>query len=279
MTKFYYVSDLHLEINSDLPTLNFINPDPEGILLVAGDVYVSALIDGNHKMSEDVDKRLFIKFLYWAAGFKRAYFVMGNHEFYKSEFKAAKQKFVDTLKIVDKSKLVLLDDSSVLIGDNTVLIGATLWTDMDNDDPLAHMQVGAGMNDFRVILNGNDLFSTEQAVKLHKKSKKYIRKVATSYPDKKVVVVTHHAPSYKSNGKKYDRSIISPGYCSNLEDLIEECPNIVTWVHGHTHVNVDYLIAQCRVLTNQMGYGYGYYTDSSAVEFLNSTTQPKCFEL
>lgn len=279
MTKFYYVSDLHLEINSDLPTLNLINPDPEGILLVAGDIYVVDLINGNHKMSEDVDQRLFIKFLYWATGFKRAYFVMGNHEFYKSEFNAAKKKFLDTLNAVDQSKLILLDDSAALIGDDVVLVGATLWTDMDNNDPLVHMQVASGMSDFRVILYGNDLFSTEQAVKLHNKSKKYIKKVAESYPHKKIVVMTHHAPSYKSNGKQHDRSIISAGYCSNLEDLIEQCPNIVTWVHGHTHVNVDYLIEQCRVLTNQMGYGYGYFTDSSAAEFLNSKSQPKHFEL
>jgi hypothetical protein len=47
------------------------------------------------------------------------------------------------------------------------------------------------------------------------------------------------------------------GYHSHLEYFIMDHPQIKTWVHGHMHDAVDYMIGETRILSNPRGYkGY-----------------------
>lgn len=275
--KYYVLSDLHLEGNHFIP-LNKLEPaDPEGTLLVAGDTFVSRLLKPTDFLTNPVCKP-FIWFLNYAAGFKRAFFVLGNHEHYKGKFQESAALFKRALTAVNPEKLILLDNS-IYQTEDAVIVGCTLWTDMNRNNPMDHQRVGNGMNDFRIIHYHDDLFSTHDAVKEHKYSKDYIAAIANNFAGKRIIVLTHHCPSFESNGAEHVQSPISAGYCSSIEDVILDNPNIDVWVHGHTHVNVDYMIGQCRVFANQMGYSYGYYMDSSAKAFLGAEAQPRYFEL
>ena len=44
------------------------------------------------------------------------------------------------------------------------------------------------------------------------------------------------------------------GYSSELDDFIQDRPQIKLWTHGHTHEDFDYQIAGCRILCNPRGY-------------------------
>ena len=69
------------------------------------------------------------------------------------------------------------------------------------------------------------------------------------------VVVGHHAPSRLSTHPRYSRELImNGGYSSELDDFIQDHPQIKLWTHGHTHEDFDYMIAGCRILCNPRGY-------------------------
>jgi Icc-related predicted phosphoesterase len=89
---------------------------------------------------------------------------------------------------------------------------------------------------------------------IHTQSVEWLRNSLASIPTgKKVVVVTHTAPSHHSIPKRYRGELLSSAFASNLEWLIEKYQPAL-WVHGHTHGYADYMIGDTRVLANQKGY-------------------------
>lgn len=96
----------------------------------------------------------------------------------------------------------------------------------------------------------------------HNRSKQYIEEVAKQH-DGKVVVFTHHGPTYKSLHPQHVGNGLDGAYCSDLSDLILGNHNIVNWIYGHTHEIKRYMVGDCEVLANQCGY----YTEQSFSEF------------
>jgi hypothetical protein len=71
-----------------------------------------------------------------------------------------------------------------------------------------------------------------------------------------VIVVGHHAPSFRSKvegGRSYDNSV-DEAYYSHQDALIKDNPHIFIWAHGHTHDSCDYKIGQTKIIANQRGY-------------------------
>ena len=66
--------------------------------------------------------------------------------------------------------------------------------------------------------------------------------------------MTHHAPSAKSVKGRY--SDLQGAYKSDMESFIEKHDNIKWWCHGHVHHNNDYMVEQCRVMSNPRGYNH-----------------------
>ena len=82
----------------------------------------------------------------------------------------------------------------------------------------------------------------------------HIQGVADANRDKKLVVATHHAPSRLGVAPSQRTSRINAAYFTDLTAFIEDRPNIGVWIHGHTHVQTEYAIGRCRVLSNARGY-------------------------
>ena len=82
----------------------------------------------------------------------------------------------------------------------------------------------------------------------------YIKRITKKYKNKKVVILTHHAPSIQSCLDIYKDDLESACFASNLENFIKSNPNIVAWVHGHVHNHNDYMIGTTRVISNPVGY-------------------------
>jgi len=67
---------------------------------------------------------------------------------------------------------------------------------------------------------------------------------------RKIVVVTHHAPSYLSRTMQDN---FTKFYCSDLSNaMLDHSPDL--WIHGHLHGMVDYTIGNTRVMANARGY-------------------------
>lgn len=275
MIKIYYMSDVHLEFNHSLPHKVDVDDAASSFLVVAGDTIPTRYLqqhvnDANGRSM----KKAMIKFLKQISAFKQVFFVMGNHEHYNGDIQLSKQILQDFISDNQHRNMVVLEDDVVCLTDDIDLIGCTLWTNMNKDDPISHIRVKQGMNDFRMIDNGksqngitSNLFTTHDAVNIHNESFKYINDHINNNPNKKFVIVTHHAPSLQSNGEEHAGSTIIDGYCSDLESFIIDNPSILTWIHGHTHVNVDYLVGSTRIVANCIGYGLAMICDSSFKEF------------
>ena len=126
------------------------------------------------------------------------------------------------------------------------------------------MEAAQCMNDYKVIritpkyrkLNPTDTLN------FHKDSKKYLLNQLQTL-NENVFVISHHAPSYQSIPQEYKKNA-NGAYCSNLDDIIINHPQIKYWVHGHTHTAFNYMIEGCRVICNPGGYpgqGTGFNPD------------------
>lgn len=207
-------------------------------------------------------------------GDKPIIYVMGNHDFY-SDHRSPDTKTTwewqhnNARRVAADNGVILLSDSSVEIdgsgGDSVRFIGSTLWTDFSArpayvsfDD--AVRQATRGMNDYKLIKTGagrsKDTLRPRDTINAHKVSRAYIeRELAEPTECPETVVITHHAPSYRSLlGQGLAFADLDFCYASNLEVLMHgpNAPSI--WIHGHIHKNRDYIIGNTRIVANPRGY-------------------------
>jgi hypothetical protein len=226
-----------------------------------------------------------------AANFAHVIYIMGNHEHYNGDFANTEKHLKDVLGYL---KNVYVLEKEIKTIDDVTFIGGTLWTDMNNSDPLTLYHMKSMMNDFVCVQNSNRTvsfkadvlrdkpvgmtddeflelptserfkpvfktrvarFSPEDAVEEHVKMKGYITHIVQGKFDQKFVVVGHHAPSRLSTHPRYaSETIMNGGYSSSLDEFIMDHPQIKLWTHGHTHEDFDYLIGSTRIVCNPRGY-------------------------
>lgn len=226
--KITYMSDLHFEFNE-------INTMQAKARLEGGDVLVLA---GDVCPLRSFDRRVYLHtFLETAKErFKHVVAIAGNHEYYGSNF----SDVAEIRKYYAKFGVLFLENDLVEI-DGVRFFGATLWTDMNKDDPDTHAAVARYMNDFHIIKG----FSTFRAAEENRIS---VEKILNEQPD---VVITHHAPNAASIDPKYaEERYGNFGYYSDIDIPA----SVKLWIHGHVHTPVDYMIGNTRVVANPRGY-------------------------
>jgi Icc-related predicted phosphoesterase len=241
--KVKVASDLHLEfLNSfeEIPDLGTAD-----ILVLAGDIFPAKYLKTNGKL-----KDIYLRFVdKCSKDFSHILYVLGNHCYYGYNYEGSKRKIKEHLP----HNFQILDNDTVTIN-NWNFLGFTLWTDFRNENALEMMEAAQVMNDYKVIritpkyrkLNPTDTLN------FHKDSKKYLLNQLQTLNDN-VFVISHHAPSYQSVPQQFKKHA-NGAYCSNLDDLIVNHPQIKYWVHGHTHNAFNYMIEGCRVICNPGGY-------------------------
>lgn len=270
--KIAVASDIHLEFGD----LEIDNDASAEVLILSGDICVAADLDMRDRRQTELGfarrrSEMFHEFFErCATNFPHVIYVMGNHEYYHSDFATALHDM--RRKLAHLTNLYILEREIKVINDIT-FIGGTLWTDMNNHDSLTLYHMRTMMNDFRVITNSAvpvhfrtqegefktrvGKFSPEDAVAEHVKMKEYIQ-VVTAMLGKnpnKYVVVGHHAPSRLSTHEMYAHdTVMNGGYSSDLDEFIQDHPEIKLWTHGHTHHPFDYMIGETRVVCNPRGY-------------------------
>jgi hypothetical protein len=132
-----------------------------------------------------------------------------------------------------------------------------LWTDfaLKPDSQKAMARAEELMNDYRLIHFG-DADSVPRArdtVEIHRESVAWLRRELTRSNPERTIVITHHAPSPRSEAPGNTGSPLSSSFISDLSQLVVTS-RIPLWVHGHTHHNVAYRLGATRVLSNQRGY-------------------------
>jgi Icc-related predicted phosphoesterase len=179
-------------------------------------------------------------------------YVAGNHDYYGHEY----HERLEELRDLPSSQLYVLENDELVLGDVRFL-GCTLWTDYNREDPFAMAYARDRMNDHIQIRIKTDeesyYFSPNDALNLHKMSKKWLDGRFSEPFSGKTVIITHHCPSERSVSAKYVGDPLNHAFFSDLEPEIEEWqPDL--WIHGHTHTSFDYQIGKTRVICNPHGY-------------------------
>jgi predicted phosphodiesterase len=290
--KIAVCSDVHLEFGP----LTLENPGDVDVLILSGDILVENDLD---EFSEAQVESGFARhrstmyhtfFQECAERFPHVIYIAGNHEHYHGDFKFTLDGLKKKLAYLEN--VFVLDKEVFRLGD-FVFVGSTLWTNMNNEDPLTLYHMKDYMNDFRIIKNSNRYvyknvpvyeydengkvkvdenyrqvqigmkkkeeparFTPEDAVEENKKSFEFIQHVVSEAKDhEKVIVVGHHTPSHQSCHPRYAHdSIMNGGYHNSYEEYIMDHPKIVLWTHGHTHEKYDYMIGDTRIVCNPRGY-------------------------
>ena len=135
--------------------------------------------------------------------------------------------------------------------DGIRFLGATLWTNI----PSTFGVNAQLMNDYSKIRIGLKFrkISREETTALHMETVGWLTEMLAESFDGKTVVITHHAPSFKSwKVRDSNDDIFKHFYCSDLEHLIAK--PIDLWIHGHLHQSMDYLVNGTQVVCNPAGY-------------------------
>lgn len=277
--KIAFCSDLHLEFGK----LEMSNTENADVLVLAGDICVANDVwplDDPLGMGFGKSDRIHDFFQNVCDEFPEVIYICGNHEHYHGDYKYSLSRLRDNLGYIPN--LRILEKESYNINGITFVCG-TMWSDFNGGDPGTLAYINWAMNDFRIVKNSLDRkpvntmdgevmitnnLTPEFAWSEHIKFVDYLEKKAKS--SDRVVVVSHHGPSMKSIHPKYaGDSQMNGGYCSDLEDVLEQNQNIELWIHGHVHSLFDYVVHNTRVVTNPRGYiNYEAIADNFELKYI-----------
>lgn len=273
--KLAICSDLHLEFG-DI-TLKNAGAD---VLILGGDIMTAQELHDfkadDTKFADELTRRAtaerYREFLArCSAEFPHVIYIAGNHEFYHGKYPDAYNYLEAECQAFNN--VYFLEQGKKEIADVT-FIGATLWTDMNGGDRTTLLIVQEMMNDYRIVRNSNRNYARltpSDTVVRHKNTLKYIESVINTDPNKKYVVVGHHAPSKQSVKPRYAEDIEMNGaYSSDLENFITGYPQIALWTHGHTHDQFDYYVGNTRIVCNPRGYdGWEASADNFQLKYVD----------
>jgi predicted phosphodiesterase len=153
---------------------------------------------------------------------------------------------------------VLQDESLVLRG--VRFIGCTLWSDFDlfGDAQTAMRIAEDGSLDYYRIRDriGRPIRPADTLAR-HRRDVRFLEAaVSESFDDGHTIVITHHAPSFKSIPPRFRDDRLMACYASNLDKLVKQA-DAMLWVHGGDHDAADYMLGGTRVVANPRGFQSG----------------------
>ena len=231
--KLHVLADLHLEFG-----IVEIPPTDADVVICAGDVHTGA--KGLEWIKTQFEGRPVI-------------YVLGNHEFYHESIPSLTQQLTTAAATTN---VHLLENRAVEL-DGWTFLGCTLWTDFElkGNAKISMLIARDMMNDYRIIRSSaaNRTLRPTDTQEIHWKSVAWLKQELLLHDPARAIVVTHHAPSSRSEAPFHSKSSLTPAFASNLDALVAES-RVPLWLHGHTHYNADYRLGSTRVLTNQRGY-------------------------
>lgn len=249
-TQVQIVSDLHIEVENGIPKTTDVIIPSAPVLILAGDIGRIRRRDQLETFLTNVCKN-----------FEFVLYVMGNHEYYRVNNMSNKSmnQLMDDMIDIERNipNLFILNRSSVIIGD-VCIAGCTLWS----------QALVPYIPNFIVRIPGMDV---KRYNDIHQGDVRYIESMI-KYCEKKslkLLVVTHHCPTYKVLGKWRADDKYKSLYASNLDRLLMG-NKIHTWVCGHNHHNFDIRIrGGTRLVSNQRGKPKDNITDFSKTKTID----------
>ena len=249
-------SDLHLEFfskHNTPPASVLIRPTGADILILAGDIVSSAATEKLYPFLREL-----------RPNYQEILMVAGNHEFYwnrshKGPSEAETRKLLE--EICDSAGVRFLEKTKFETG-SSVFLGTTLWSSVPKG---YEAEIERSISDYSHVRGPEISPGVKRNIRVrdtnewHSSSVLWLTeelaKIEVEVPEKNVVVITHHLPSFKCVVPQYQGSTINYAFASNLDSLIAKSD---LWCFGHTHSSVDFWFPfgekKTRVVANPRGY-------------------------
>lgn len=234
--KIAYISDVHLEsFRYDMPDLVKVDAD---VLVLAGDIingyapesFIAFFVDACHK-------------------YKKVFYVLGNHEHYGSDINKTKNKLQALFDAHYLVNISILEKQSEIFED-VIFYGATFWS-----NPKYPFMVERALNDYELINDGDRHLRIARTISEYDKASQALMNLTINMNyEQSLVVISHNAPTSLSIPDRYKGYSLNEAFANNQGDMIADTPEIVLWIHGHTHNPSNYMVGDTRVVANPIGY-------------------------
>ncbi len=242
--KLRILSDLHIEFHP------FVIPplpdDAATTLVLAGDVGV---------IYRRQELEAFLRAA--AARFRAVVYVLGNHEYYRGQWPAAR---VALQSWGLPANLHVLERDSVEI-DGVCFVGATLWTDFDGASLEVMQGAEQSLYDFHYIDTGTGAqgerihLRSDDVLEDHRGARAWLHETlaALAARGQRTVLVTHHGFALDSIHERFRDNPLNGAFVSDCAALITQTRPLLA-IHGHVHNSFDYRLGDTRVIVNPRGY-------------------------
>jgi hypothetical protein len=182
--------------------------------------------------------------------------VAGNHEYYGYELPS--ELAAGRLRAKELG-VHLVENDVVMIGRARVL-GCTLWTD--------YCLFGAGLREAAMRTAADGLmdhkrikwrkdpwarFRPQEAALLHAQSMQFLETALSQHHDGPTIAVAHHAVTLDAVAPRFQRSLLSAAYASELLPLVDRHQPAI-FVTAHTHVSMNLRRGRTTLVSNPRGY-------------------------
>lgn len=235
--RIQFASDLHLEFKENLAYIQSNPFEVTGdILILAGDTFY---------LNDTTMPK--IRFWKWASqNYQQVMLLPGNHEFYNNGDVTVRG---DSWQYMFLENVGYYYNKVVRIGDVDIIL-STLWSHIREENEFC---VFRGMNDFRQILYDKHRLFPENYNAEYEKCLAFIKQSVCESTARRIVVVSHHIPTFQAVVKHHINNSVSNAYVTELGDFIVDS-QIDYWIYGHSHENIDAEIGSTKILSNQLGY-------------------------
>jgi predicted phosphohydrolase len=227
-----YISDIHLEGRVNVPQIPVLSNN----LVVAGDIGDPFKNNYNDFMSKCSDN------------YENTFIISGNHEYWNDGIcmTIVNQKIEN---IVSRYQNVHWLKNRIVETSDTVFIGAVLWSNII-------IKQLANRGDALNITYADGPIGESQLNLLHKYDVDWLNSTINEIQnDKKLIVVTHHLPTYDLIHPKFQTfrwSGVLDRYASHNDRMIK--PPVTAWLCGHSHHNMQIIKNGVYLGVNAMGY-------------------------
>lgn len=234
--KLQIASDIHREFKHNPPVPD-IGAD---VLVLAGDIGYA-----NNETIGWIHAVL-------AGRYEAILYVPGNHEYYGDDLHEANLHMEEMAMY---GEYEWMNNKVVEVGGQR-FVGTPLWANFCHE-PRSMLQAGAAISDFHRIRINGDVLTPADMLDLHDEAKAFL--LEETRPGD--VVITHWPPTLKAAHPAFPMDGIARYFSADIPEVIEAAKPTL-WICGHTHHNVDFMLGETRILSNQGGYphehGGGY---------------------
>ena len=183
-------------------------------------------------------------------------YILGNHENYSHD----RFELIKDMRLMSVGTNVTFMENDEYCVEGVRFLAATLFTDYEYGATTVVNMMNAQreMSDFYYSKYKGKKIIPQNYLDWHNESKRFLNDRLDAKFDGPTIVISHHGPTPKCLEAFGRPDKLSASYASEKLDNVIAKANL--WIFGHTHTSSDFMLGDCRVLSNARGY-YGENQD------------------